>query len=57
MEFAIVALRESETSRTIFIGGIPMMITANQIVAYLSRFDEVEKIQVPKDMATGVLNI
>lgn len=55
MEFATVALGESKTSRTIFIGGIPMMITAKQIVAYLSRFDDVEKIQVPKETATGVL--
>ena len=45
----------SKTSRTIFVGGIPIDSTAKSIISYLSSFDKVEKIQIPKDPMTGIL--
>jgi hypothetical protein len=45
----------SKTSRTIFVGGIPIDSTVRSIASYLSQFDAVEKIQVPKDPSTGIL--
>lgn len=46
---------DSKSSRTLFIGGIPLDIKAKELLAYLSIFDKVKRLKLPKDSATGVL--
>lgn len=46
--------QESRESRTIFVGGIPVDMQAADLSDYLSKFDRVEKLQVPVDRCRGV---
>lgn len=55
MQSTAPILGESKTSRTVFLGGIPLDITAKKLVVYLSTFDKVEKIHLPKNSSSGVL--
>lgn len=41
--------------RTVFVGGIPLDIRVKELMAYLSEFDAVVKLQLPKDPNTGAL--
>lgn len=41
--------------RTIFIGGIPLSTTFSQVYRYLSHWDRVLQIKLPKDRTTGLL--
>ena len=41
--------------RSIFIGGIPLTSTKQLILSFLSRYDSVEHLYMPRDQATGQL--
>ena len=48
--------KASVTSRTVFIGGIPLISTYKDLHDYISKFAKVERLHLPKNQTTGVLN-
>ena len=46
---------EPRSSRTVFVGGIPLDIRVKELQEYLSTFDTVVKLQLPKNRKTGAL--
>ena len=46
---------EPLASRTVFLGGIPLVSTKKMLVDYLSKFDIVEKIEMPRYSDSNVL--
>lgn len=43
------------SKRTVFLGGIPIDSTKNEVLAYLEQFDCVQKLDIPKDKSTKIL--
>ena len=56
MDFRNLVLWKTRAKeKIIFIGGIPLSNTLDYLKAYLSTFDKVEKIRIPRKKDTGEL--